>query len=318
MSRLARLQSDLQDVSAAVARAERTVAQFPNIPSVAATLRTIQKRQEMLEIQFAQAADELGLDTCSYRIEFDDARLATIASVTGVLNAFQKVFTGVYDAVVNGPKKNAKASADVIEASAFGFAYTFPGSIGVMMTLANERLLVDKTQLDDAMAKTFELIRARTPAAIESMTETIGLPAVRLAYKWAFENSKAGFGADIAWQRSLERKIEVRVQPQEVAELALAMGAAIAKEQAVYVGDLVRVDLNDYTFDMVVDGKKMRGTFDKAISATHPAQLPKRYVATMTVSTKIAVGEGEEGASYFLVRLDDPPPAPKPLLLSSA
>jgi hypothetical protein len=317
MSRLARLQTDLQDVSAAVARAERTVAQFPSIPSVAATLRTIQKRQEMLEAQFAEAAGELGFDTCSYRIEFDDGQPATIASITAVLNAFQKVFTSVYDAVLNGPKKSAKASVEVIDASAFGFAYTFPGSVGFMMTLANERLLFDKTKLDDAMGKTFELIRARTPIKIEAMTEVVGLPAVRLAYKWAFENSKAGFGADIAWQRVLDRKIEVRVQPQEVVDLALAMGAAIAKEQVVYTGDLVRVDLNDSTFEMMVDGKKIKGTFDRAISSANPAQLPKRYVATMTVSTKIAVGDGEEDTSYFLARLDDPPPPSTPLPQSS-
>jgi hypothetical protein len=318
MSRIARLQNDLIAVSAAVARAERTVVKFPHVPSVAATLRTIQKQQEYLEEQFAAAADELGLDTCSYRIEYDDSRRATISNVTAALNAFQKVFTSVYDSVVNGPKKSAKVSADVTDTTAFGFAYTFPGSVGVMMTLANERLLVDKTPLDEAMAKTFELIRARTPTDIEAMTETVGLPAVRLGYKWAFENSKAGFGADIAWQRVLERKIEVRIQPPEVAELALAMGAAIAKEQVTYTGDLMHVDMNDYTFEMVADGKKIKGTFDKAISATKPAKLPKRYVATMTVSTKIAVGEGEEGASYFLVRLDDPPATPTPFSLSSS
>jgi hypothetical protein len=314
MSRLAILQADLRDVSAAIMRAERTVARFPDVPSVVATLRSIQKRKDALEVQFAAAADELGLDTCSYRIEYEDKRQATIASVTASLNSFQKIFTNVYDAVVNGPKKRAKASAETIEATAFGFAYTFPGSIGFMMTLANERLLVDKTPLDMAMSRTFELIQARRPDEIESMTEAVGLPAIRSAYQWAFENAKAGFGADIAWQRVLDKKIEVRVQPQEVAELAQAMGAAIAKEQVTYNGDLVQVDMTDYTFEMMVDGKKIKGTFDKAISVARPAQLPKSYVATMTVSAKIVVNEGEEGVSYFLLRLDDPPP-PRPLSL---
>jgi hypothetical protein len=61
MSKLAELQRDLQEASAAVAHAERTVAAHPNVASVHATLRTIQNRRASLEEQFLAAADELGL-----------------------------------------------------------------------------------------------------------------------------------------------------------------------------------------------------------------------------------------------------------------
>jgi hypothetical protein len=305
MRRLAEIQYDLQDVASAIAHAERTVAKHPNIPSVLATLRTIQKRRENLEEQFAAAADEIGFDLCSYRIEFEDQQQATISAVTAVLNSFQKIFTSVYHAITNGPKKTAKVSAESVDATAFGFAYTFPGSIGFMMTLANERLLIDKTPLDEAMRHTFELIRSESKEKIEAMTEIVGLPAVRQTLQWATENAKAGLGADIVWQRSQDAKLEVRVQPKEISRLAGALSVAIAKEQDVYVGDLTHVNMTEKTFEMVVDGKPIKGTFDKAISASHPAQLPKRYAATITVSTKIAVPENETDTSYFLVRLED-------------
>ena len=71
MSKLAELQRDLQEASAAVAHAERTLAAHPNVPSVHATLRTIQNRRASLEEQFFAAADELGLDVCGYRIEME-------------------------------------------------------------------------------------------------------------------------------------------------------------------------------------------------------------------------------------------------------
>lgn len=61
MSRIAELQRELQDVSAAVAHAEHTVAAHPDVPSVAATLRTILKRKENLEAQFFEAAKEASL-----------------------------------------------------------------------------------------------------------------------------------------------------------------------------------------------------------------------------------------------------------------
>lgn len=306
MRRLAEIQDDLQDVSAAIAHAERTVAKHPNVPSVLATLRTIEKRKESLEEQFAVAADELGLDLCSYRIEFEERRQVTISSVTAALNSFQKIFTSVYHALSYGPKKTAKVSVESSDATALGFAYTFHGSIGVMMTLANERLLIDKTPLDEAMGRTFELIGARSREEIEQMTEIVGLPAVRQTLQWATDNAKAGLGADIVWQRVQDAKLEVRVQPQEIAYLAGALSVAIAKEQVTFVGDLTHVNMTEKTFEMVVDGAVISGAFEKAISASNPAQLPKRYAATMTVSTKVSVAENEPDTSYFLLRLDEP------------
>ncbi len=306
MRRLAEIQDDLQDVAAAIAHAERTVARHPNVPSVLATLRTIEKRRENLEEQFATAANEIGLDLCSYRIEFEDRRQATLSAITTALNSFQKIFTNVYHAILYGPKKTAKVSAESVDATAFGFAYTFPGSIGFMMTLANERLLIDKTQLDEAMGQTFQLIDAKSKEQIEALTEIVGLPAVRQTLQWATDNAKAQLGADIVWQRMRDTILEVRVQPQEIARLAGALSVAIAKEEHVYIGDLTHVNMIEKTFEMIVEKETIKGTFEKAISTSHPAQLPKRYAATITVSTKVAVSENETGKSYFLVRLDEP------------
>lgn len=312
MSQLAELQKDLQDVSAAVARAERTLAAHPDVPSVAATLRTIQKRRENLEEQFFAVANEMGLDVCSYRIEPPDYQRTTIAAMTAVLGAFQKVFTSVYDGLVNGPKKSSKASANVIGATALGFAYTFPGSIGVMMTLENDRLLVGETDLDGAMRKTFELMRYSEPSQIEEATKQVGLAAVRQAYQWASENAKAGYGADIVWQREGIIKFEVRIQTQEIARLASVIRGTTAKEEVTLIGDLLDVSIPDKTFQMNVDSKMIQGGFDVAISHTKPVQLPQTYRATMNVQEKVVTEDGEDAITYFLLRLD-PPEAP-PLL----
>jgi hypothetical protein len=195
----------------------------------------------------------------------------------------------------------------VRNATAFGFGYTFPGSVGVMMTLPNERLLVGPTQLDEAMDTTPNLISARDPDDIQKMTQTVGLASVRLAHQWALENSKGYLGADISWQRTEEVKFWLRLQPQEIVEVAGSIGAAIAHEQIQLIGELLHVNVFDHTFEMIADGKKISGTFTRAITENSPAQLPKRYLATLMVNTKVALIDGEEQISYFLVSLDDPP-----------
>jgi hypothetical protein len=306
MSRIEELQRELQEASMALAHAERTLAVHPDIPSVLATLQTIQKRKQNVEEQFFVVANEMGLDVCSYRIELADGVRATIAGMTAVLGAFQKTFTSVYDALVNGPKQTSKTSADTFNATAFDFAYTFPGSIGVMMTLPNERLLLGETRLGEAMKATFELMKAREPTEVQDLAGTLGVAAVRQAHQWAIENAKARFGADIIWQRDKTVLTEFRIQYQEIEQLARAMRNASAKEEITVIGELLDVSLNDKTFKMSVRGDVIGGLFEGAISHSHPAQLPKTYKAVLNVIRKIEVAEGQEETTYFLLRLDDP------------
>jgi hypothetical protein len=305
MSRLEDLQKELQGVSAAVVHAERTLAANPNVPSVAATLRTIQKRRENLEEEFLVVAAAQGLDVCGYRIVLDD-KPATISGLTAVLSTFQKVFTSVYDAVMRGPKLTSKAGAETIAATELGFAYTYPGSVGVMMTLPNDRLLIGDTKLGEAMGQTLELLNARDKVKVEAMTEIIGLPAVRLAHQWATENAKAGFGAEITWLRNDSMKRELRLQMQEIAEVASSIRQAIAKEEIVVTGELLDVALSSHTFQMRLHDRIIQGGFKDAINAEHPAQLPKTYRATLNVMQKIVIEDGKEEITYFLVRLDPP------------
>jgi hypothetical protein len=309
MSRLAQLQQDLQLASAAVARAERVLAQYPNLPSALATLRTIENRRSSLEEQFFAAAAEAGLDVCGYRIEHSGST-ASISGLTAVLGKFQKLFTTVYDALQHdGPKKKkARVSAEVADATSLQFAYTFPGSVGVMMTLPNEKLLFE-SKLDDAMKKTFELMTAQDAEHIQVLTDTVGLPAVRIAHEWAEENVTAGFGADIAWRRGDELKTEIRVQIPQITHLASVLRLMKAKEQIEVVGQLLDVAITDRTFQMDVDDKIIHGTFDYTlINAMHPVQLPKTYLATLTISQRVALPEsGAEQIEYHLLRLDEPP-----------
>jgi hypothetical protein len=309
MSRLAELQKDLQDASAAIAHAEQTLAAHPNVPSVLATLRTIQSRRASLEEQFFAAADELGMDACGYRIEME-GHTASISGLTAVLGTFQRIFTTVYDALERGAKKKAaKNTEKAIADTTLGFAYSFPGSVGIMMTLANDRHLFG-AKLDEAMEKTFQLIRAQEAQELQLLTDQVGLPALRLVHQWTEENVKAGFGADIVWQRDDVVKREVRVQLPELSLKAATLRSMRAEEIVVVVGELLDVKVSDHTFSMQLSDRVIQGSFDKAISSQHPVQVPKTYQATLRILQKVVVDDaGQEQIDYFLLRLD---PSPEP------
>jgi hypothetical protein len=161
---------------------------------------------------------------------------------------------------------------------------------------------------------------ATDPAKVEVLTETLGVPAVRLAHQWASANVESGFGVDITWRRDDLIKAEVRLQPQEIAHLANIIRSTTAKEEVTITGELTHVDTQQKTFRMsVIDplnrnvrDKEIYGAFDKAITSAHPARLPRVYRATLNVLQRVVVQDGQEETTYFLVRLDDP--AAPPLL----
>jgi hypothetical protein len=224
------------------------------------------------------------------------------------LGIFQKIFTTVFDALEHpgAKKKTAKNSKEAIDATALGFAYAFPGSVGVMMTLANDRFLFE-SKLDSAMEKTFDLIGAKETEQIQYLTDLVGIPAVRLVHQWAEENVKARFGADIVWRRDDQVKRAVRVQLPEIAQKAATIKAMSAKETVVVTGELLDVVVSEHTFRMQVKDKIIQGSFDKVISSQHPVKVPKTYQATMNIMQKIVIDDsGEEKIDYFLLGLDEP------------
>ena len=156
MSELAEIQTKIQDTNAAIARLERMMVDGPNLPSLLANMRSLQKRYKKLESDFVTAADELGIDVCSYRL-FPDETSPTLTGVVSALGDFQSMFSVVYDAQRNGPKKRIRLSDDIIRDSSFRFAYTYSGSLGVTLTLPNERLLLQEvdTAIDEAMKAIF-------------------------------------------------------------------------------------------------------------------------------------------------------------------
>jgi len=175
-----------------------------------------------------------------------------------------------------------------------------------MMTIANDRHLFG-AKLDEAMETTFQLIRAQEEQELQSLTDKVGLPALRLVHQWTDENVKAGFGADIVWQRDDVVKREVRVQYPELAVKALLLNSMKAVETVSVVGELLDVKFSDHTFSMQLKDTVIHGSFDKAISSEHPVQLPGVYQAELKIQQKVVVDEtGEEQIDYLLLRLDPP------------
>src|SRR5262245_54431690 len=139
MSSLVDLRELLQETTAAIAELDRALAGDPQDFGLALTAESLRRRQEDLESAFAEAAHNDHVDLCRYRLIPDKGNRYPVAALTGALGSFQDLITVIFDAIQHGPKIRARPSADVVQLTSFEFAYSYPGSLGLMLTMPNER-----------------------------------------------------------------------------------------------------------------------------------------------------------------------------------
>lgn len=299
------IQEKLQDTSAAIARAQRTLAKNPSIPSVAANLRSLEKRWNDLEYNFRTVADRLELDVCHYRILFEDR--PTLTGLTSIWLDFQNVFSLVYDALKNGPKQRARLAPDVVSETSLGFAYSYPGSIGVVLTLNNERLLLGRTLLDDALKSTEQVIHASDSKGLAELSRKLGAPPIRAAYRWANDQLTFGMTSQIEWHRREELRSSFLIQKPELERFRIIADETSPEETEDITVDvqLVGADVAAQTFHIELqDGSPVRGRCAPGvISNTHLVELPQNYHAKLIKTTKIRFSTEEPEVSWRLTQL---------------
>lgn len=310
MSALLEVTDRLQDTEAAIRQLEQAIAQQPPTPSVIATLHTLQKRQRYLEAEFSEAAAVQHLDVCSYRLFPDQKEEArpTLRAFTKTLLDFQTLFTQVYDAIKSGqPKERTRVTAEVATETAFGFGHTFTGSLGAVLTLPNERLLVGETDIDRAISTVFNLAKAERSEQIASYAKELGAAPIRTLYNWVSDQVISGLSSQIEWKRKQEVRSGLLVQLPELVELKRVIESTSDDEEEplTLTGMLVGIDLSTRIFHMSFEeGADIRGKMAASIGAEHTVEVGRAYTAQIIRTKKIYYSTEKETVYHFLVSLD--------------
>ena len=307
MSRLLDTVGKLQETQEAIKQVEEAIAKHPEMRSLAVNLRSLERRRRDLESVFERLTNESFLDVCSYRIfsEDDEGRI-TVPSLASALGDFQSLFSTVYDAIKNGARQRVVHRPEIAAATTFEYGYSFAGSVGFVLTLPNERLLLGDTDLDKTMGTIFDMARARESTEILDYARTLGAAPVRLLYNWATDHVEAGLGADINWQREEHIRSSLFIQVPELEILQQAIDQTSDEKREVFTvqGQLVGADVAGHRFHMKLeDGSEIRGQMSQYTSAERTVELPKRYVAQIEKTTTVKYSTGEEKIVYYLLTL---------------
>jgi hypothetical protein len=306
MSALIEIREKLQDTEAAMARAERSLAQNPNSPTAALTIESIFKRKEQLVKEFSEIAKETALDVCSFRIFSENNDTIKIVSFANALYNFQTLFTTVVDAIKNGPKERAKPDAATIAQTAFDFGYCFSGSAGIVMTMPDELMLFGENDFETSIIAIFEMANASKSEQIAHFAKRLGIASIRKLYRWTHDQLQAGTGADIQWIKGSETKFKLFIQVPQLETLKTVIDETSDEKEDIVelAGQLVGLDVDTKKFHMKIEGgDDIKGDVAPIIGTKHTLELPKRYTADVLVKRKIYYATEKEDVSYFLLKL---------------
>ena len=315
MTELLEIAEKLQDTHAAVARLEQSIAtKCDPPPSVLMMLRSLKRRQESLEAQFAEIAHTEYLDVCRYELFPQTAQRPTLTALGKTLLDFQYLFTQVYDALQRRvPRVRSRISQAVTNESAFTFAYTFSGSVGFVLTMPNERLLIGETLLDETIQKVFEMIKAGSSEEIAAHARQVGVGPVRTMYQWASDQLLSGVTSRIEWRRKEEVRSDLQIQNPELEALRKAIEAIsdTVVNTSPMIGELRGWDVDSKTFHLKTATGDIRGKMSDEVaekySANQTVEVPRIYRATIRTETTISYAFEQETETHTLLSLEEDP-----------
>ncbi len=308
MSELLDLRNLVQETSATLERLEREIAKSPNDWSLAITAQSLRQRQIDLEREFASLANINLLDVCDYRLIPPENGEYSIASVTKTLSAFQDLVTTIFDAFKTAPKIRARVGADIVEASTLSFGYSYPGSLGFVLTMPNERLLIGESELDRAFVTIFEMAKAERPEQLLAFVGSVGVAGIRRLYAWSRSHVEYGLSADIRWRRQEIERARVVVQNQELTRLTEIIDQASEEEveHLTLDGTLEGGDQQTRRFHMSFPGAEdVVGQMGEAFAiAPEALVLGRRYRAELVKRTVISLSTDQQDTHWELMGLN--------------
>lgn len=307
MSSLSDLSRMIQSTTATLSEMQREAARSTESRSLSLSITSLEQRLQDLEGSFLSEANELGVEVCSYRVFGEEVQPKAI-SVAQALASFQTMVSTTYAAVKHGaPRKGGRLGAKDLDESEFTFAYTYPGSVGFVLTLPNERLLIGQSKLDEAMGEIVHIAKADEPATIATFVKRLGPAPIRAVHRWSKNHTDAGLGAAIDWQRNQEVLASVFLDVPEMDRLCETIEATseASSEEIRLSGMLVGLHSERGTFDLILDNSSnIRGSLGLDVSEARPARVPARYSTVLTKTTRTRFATDSDDVTWVLDRLE--------------
>jgi len=279
----------VQRVYEEIAKVERAAAQFPGDAYILANLAALKRDAADLEGQWAEAVQREQKEVCRYRMVPLRAVELSIRAITTSLLDFQELFSQVYDALKNGAKRRASLGADTVAHTTFNFAFSYPGSLGVAMSVDTTPDLFDG-QFDTAIERFMQIADAKTEDDVRDLAKSLGDAVVRKTFDWAKANVEAQYAVDLDWTTIKGTHKGGMIDLKDFGRLVSVIGRTsnVERSSIKTPGILVGLDSKTKRFHLVVPGG---ADYKGALAETFPAgavwAINEPYTADIDVEETI-------------------------------
>jgi hypothetical protein len=312
MSDLQTLFEDINDIEATIAEINRAAEGDAFSPATTLMVKSLEhRRSELRDMAEALAAERL-VDICDYRILPSQLNRYPIKEVGQSLSRWQEALTSFFAAVRDKkPRARAIFSEEIERLSTLNFAFSYQGSLGVVMYVPNDQLLMSDTDLDIAVNAIMALVDTQTVSDVRQVADQFGKAAVKSFFDWSKVHTEADISADIKWQRGKEVKLERLVQPEDLERVQAIIKIADNREESIdsYVGVLVALNVKGSgSFKMSFPDPALpdvAGKFDPNFNWQMPHRVPATYRATLRRISLTSLWSNDERTEWELIELEE-------------
>jgi hypothetical protein len=303
MSALRSILDSLNDVEATISQITRDAGPEMSF-GVQLSLQSLEARREMLKEELVEISHNEFVDICDYKIVPGAADSYAMSAVTGAWHDFQDMLSLIFGAVQTGvARTSTKLTADLVEKTRLNFGYAYQGSLGIVMTIRNDRLMLSESNLDQAVTAVFGAIRAKTPDEIRNVAHTFGVPVVRKLHHFSKLHSQFEMAAEIKWVKSKEISHSVLAQPAEFAEIVriIEEKGDVTRDPVTVIGALLAWNTITKAFVLdVPDSEQISGHWAEDFDGRSERKVPANYRAELTKLTVVRYAEETDKVTWLL------------------
>lgn len=314
MSDIQAVFENINDIEATIAEIGRSMEAEPMSPAAKLMVQSLERRRDELKEMAEELAAERLVDVCDYAILPTELNRYPIKEVGQSLSGWQDTITAFFVPVREGkPRQRANYSDELQAQSTLNFAFSYQGSLGVVMYALNDQLLEADSDLDQAVAAIMSLVDTETVADVRQLADRFGKAAIKSFFDWSKIHTDADLSANIKWKRGKEVRFERTVQPRDLERVQGIIKIADARDDKTdtYEGVLVALNVTGQGFFKIVfadpNERDASGKFDESFDSQTKHPVPARYRATLRKIIYTSLWSSDERIEWELIDLEELP-----------
>jgi tetratricopeptide (TPR) repeat protein len=297
--------SQAREHTSIVQRMEHVLRSDPLNERLALGLGSARRRAERSQQALESLAESSQIDLIRYRL-IRSSDVYAVEAVADSVHAFQRSFTGAADYLESGPKQEARFSREIEDKTRLNFAYTFPGSLGIVLAVENKRAnLFREGEYDQVMDVFDQFLAVSDEHEAIDASRKLGSALIRQLCRWVDVNAKWDNSVDFVLKRGDGIRRGEYVPKNRFVDLSGIFHEASDEEPYPFEaeGILVGLDIEIGNFHFVVPGgDSYKGSLAEDF-VKEKTTVGARYVASLVERRKRVVATGVETRSFTLKKL---------------